>query len=129
MTMNSKKGTPFTAAAEVHPAMVDPNDAKEVTIPFCVLASGDEDKEAVKGFGENLTTKKHVETFGDQVHVSYTTYMLSARLSNHGEGLDGCSRRPFEAKSGRRIPAWLQDLARFLVSGWLLSLATHSNIS
>ena len=48
--------------------MVDPNDAKSITVPLCMLASGDEDPEAVKKFGENLTKDKHIETFGDQVH-------------------------------------------------------------
>ena len=48
--------------------MVDPNDAKGINIPFCCLASGDEDKDAVKGFEENLKVPKHVETFPDQIH-------------------------------------------------------------
>ena len=34
-----------------------------------MLASGDEDADAVKAFGNNLTAAdKHIETFGDQVH-------------------------------------------------------------
>ena len=48
--------------------MVDPEDAKGFTIPVCMLPSGDEDKDAVKGFQENLKVENHVETFGDQVH-------------------------------------------------------------
>lgn len=48
--------------------MVDPADAKGIKIPLCMLASGDEDANAVKAFGENLTSGKHIETFGDQVH-------------------------------------------------------------
>lgn len=48
--------------------MVDPNDAKGIAVPFCMLASGDEDAEAVKGFEKELKVPKHVETFGDQVH-------------------------------------------------------------
>ncbi len=48
--------------------MVDPNDAKNITVPLCMLASGDEDAEAVKKFGEALTTDKHIETFSDQIH-------------------------------------------------------------
>ena len=68
MSLTSQSGTVFSAAAEVHPAMVDPEDAKGFKIPVCMLASGDEDKEAVKGFGEALTVPKHIETFGDQVH-------------------------------------------------------------
>ena len=48
--------------------MVDPNDAKEIAVPLCMLASKDEDAEAVKGFEKELKGKKHVETFSDQVH-------------------------------------------------------------
>lgn len=68
MSLTSQSGTFFSAAAGVHPAMVDPNDAKGITIPLCMLASGDEDKEAVKKFEEALNVPKHVETFADQVH-------------------------------------------------------------
>ena len=58
----------FSAAAEVHPAMVDPNDAEKVKIPFILLASKDEPADDVKAFGEKLTGVKHIETFGDQIH-------------------------------------------------------------
>lgn len=68
VSLTSQSGTPFAAGAEVHPAMVDANDAKGITIPLCMLASGDESAEDVKAFKENLKTANHVETFGDQVH-------------------------------------------------------------
>lgn len=68
VSLTSQSGTSFTAAAEVHPAMVDPNDAKGITIPLCMLASKDEDRDAVKKFEEELKVPKHVETFDDQVH-------------------------------------------------------------
>lgn len=48
--------------------MVDPNDAKGITIPLCMLASGDENADAVKGFKENLQVKNFVDTYSDQVH-------------------------------------------------------------
>lgn len=48
--------------------MVDPKDAEGITVPMCMLASKDEDKDAVKKFEEALKVEKHVETFGDQVH-------------------------------------------------------------
>ena len=50
--------------------MVDPKDGEAITIPICMLASGDEDKEAVAAFEKSLKVKNHVETFQDQVHVS-----------------------------------------------------------
>ncbi|UKZ81140.1 hypothetical protein TrVFT333_008910 [Trichoderma virens FT-333] len=59
---------PFTAAASAHPAMVDPADAEGLTIPFALLASGDENPEDVKKFEENLKVPHHVETFADQIH-------------------------------------------------------------
>ncbi|MCJ1248200.1 hypothetical protein MMC30_005417 [Trapelia coarctata] len=68
VSLTAQSGTPFSAAAEVHPAMVDPKDAERITVPVCMLASKDEDPEAVKGFETNLKVASHVETFGDQVH-------------------------------------------------------------
>jgi len=66
--LTAQSGTPFSAVAEVHPAMVDPKDAEGIKVPMCMLASGDEDAEAVKKFGENLKETSHIETFGDQIH-------------------------------------------------------------
>lgn len=68
MVLASKEGTPFSAVAEAHPSMVVAKDAEEIKIPVCVLASKDENPADVKAFEEALTGKKHVETFGDQVH-------------------------------------------------------------
>jgi len=64
----STDSTPFTAAAECHPAMVVPSDAENIKIPLCMLASGDEDVEDVKKFEANLKGEKYVETFPDQIH-------------------------------------------------------------
>ncbi|CRK14971.1 hypothetical protein BN1708_017341, partial [Verticillium longisporum] len=59
---------PFKAAASIHPAMVDPEDAKGVKVPFILLASKEEPDEAVGKFEEALQVAKHVETFKDQIH-------------------------------------------------------------
>jgi len=64
----STDSTPFKAAAECHPAMVDPSEAEKIKIPLCMLASKDEPEEDVKKFEANLKGEKHVETFGDQIH-------------------------------------------------------------
>jgi len=56
------------AAAQVHPAMLDPADAHKITIPFATLASGDEKQADVEAFGENLKGEKLVETFADHTH-------------------------------------------------------------
>ncbi|KAK1701442.1 dienelactone hydrolase [Colletotrichum godetiae] len=59
---------PFKVAAEIHPAMVEPEDAKGIKIPLIMLASQDEPEEDVKKFEANLNVTKHVETFKDQIH-------------------------------------------------------------
>lgn len=43
--MASQEGTIFKAGAQTHPSLVDPEDAKLVTIPQIVLRSKDENKE------------------------------------------------------------------------------------
>ncbi|KAI9647917.1 hypothetical protein NHQ30_004306 [Ciborinia camelliae] len=48
VTLASQEGTIFKAGAQAHPSLVDPEDAKLVTIPQVVLLSKDEDKEALK---------------------------------------------------------------------------------
>ncbi len=60
--------TEFKAVAECHPAMLDAADGKHVSIPIAVLASRDEDADALAAFRANLGVKHHVETFGDQTH-------------------------------------------------------------
>merc|ERR1712000_557928 len=56
----STSSTPFKAAAECHPAMVDPSEAEGIKIPLCMLASNDELKEDVEKFEKNLKGEKHV---------------------------------------------------------------------
>ena len=58
----------FKAAVQCHPAMVDPNDAKAVTIPMAVLASKDEDPTAVDQYSKNLKVANYTETFPTQIH-------------------------------------------------------------
>jgi dienelactone hydrolase len=58
----------FKAAAQAHPAMVDPNDAKQVKVPMALLASKDESVDAVNAYKENLTVPKLFETFPTQIH-------------------------------------------------------------
>ncbi|KAG9666328.1 alpha/beta-hydrolase, partial [Aureobasidium melanogenum] len=61
-------GTPFKAAAEVHPSMIDPNDAPGIKIPIAILTSGDENTDDVKNFVDALKVPHYSETFADQVH-------------------------------------------------------------
>jgi len=64
----SQAGTPFKAAAICHPAMIDPKDASNVTIPMLMIPSKDEDKSEVEKYETALTVPKQVEWFPDQIH-------------------------------------------------------------
>ena len=66
--VTSTSDTQFKAAAECHPAMVDPADAEKIKVPLCLLASKDENVDEIKKFEANLTGSKHVEIFDDQIH-------------------------------------------------------------
>ncbi|WDK17900.1 dienelactone hydrolase [Colletotrichum graminicola] len=66
--VTSGEGNPFKVGAEIHPAMVEADDAKGIKIPLIMLASKDEPEEDVKKFESNLSVAKHVEIFKDQIH-------------------------------------------------------------
>ncbi|QSZ30782.1 hypothetical protein DSL72_000340 [Monilinia vaccinii-corymbosi] len=68
VTLASREGTAFKAGAQAHPSLVDPEDAKLVTIPQIVLLSKDENTEQCKAYEDNLRVGKYFETFDDQVH-------------------------------------------------------------
>lgn len=79
------KDTPFVAAAAVHPAMIDAKDAPPLAIPICILASGDEDQDALKAFEKKIKIEGcHIETFDDQVHG-----WMSARADLESERVRG----------------------------------------
>jgi hypothetical protein len=48
--------------------MIDPSDAGKIKIPLALLASKDEDADAVAEFEKALTVNNHVEIFKDQIH-------------------------------------------------------------
>ena len=58
----------FKAGVQCHPAMVDPNDAKAVTVPFATLASKDEDPAAIDAYSKSLQVPSYTETFSTQIH-------------------------------------------------------------
>lgn len=78
VNLSSQSGTVFKAAAACHPAMVDPADAPGITIPYAMLPSKGEDKEAVKKWQEAVKVKNIVEWFPDQEHG-----FMAARLVYH----------------------------------------------
>ena len=51
--------------------MVDAADAPSIGVPYIMLPSKDEDANAVKEFQSKLSVPNQVETFPDQVHVSF----------------------------------------------------------
>lgn len=65
---SGKDNKTFKSAVQCHPAMVDPNDAKQVNIPMAMLASKDEVADDVQAFKANLQVPNHVETFPTQIH-------------------------------------------------------------
>ncbi|KAK5045573.1 hypothetical protein LTR84_009191 [Exophiala bonariae] len=64
----SQAGTPFKAAASCHPAMVDPKDAPNITIPILSIPSKDEDKSAMDQYEAALKVPNKVEWYHDQIH-------------------------------------------------------------
>ena len=48
--------------------MIDPKDAEPISIPYCVLASKDEDANDVQGFVDNLKGPKFSETYPEMPH-------------------------------------------------------------
>lgn len=68
MSVTSGVDTPWKVAAQCHPAFVDAEDAKKITIPMCLLASNEEEAKDVEAFDKALTVDKHVETFESQIH-------------------------------------------------------------
>lgn len=48
--------------------MIDPSEAEKISVPYILLASGEESDEEVKKFEDKLSVPHHVETFSDQLH-------------------------------------------------------------
>ncbi|KAJ1028610.1 hypothetical protein NDA16_001776 [Ustilago loliicola] len=62
------EGTKFASVAQVHPAMVDPEDAKKLTVPIANFPSGDEPKEDVDKFQQEVQKKDFAK---DSVYKLY----------------------------------------------------------
>ncbi len=46
--VTSASSNPFTVAAAAHPAMIDPTRAEKVSVPFILLASGEDPVDTVR---------------------------------------------------------------------------------
>lgn len=67
-SLSAGKDSIFKAAVQCHPAMLDPKEAEDVTIPMALLASMDEDKDEVERYKNNLKVPNHIETWPTQIH-------------------------------------------------------------
>ncbi|KAI9663244.1 MAG: hypothetical protein M1821_008292 [Bathelium mastoideum] len=68
VALTTQQGTPFSAGAAAHPAMVDPNDAKSASVPIALLPSKDESKDDVAAWEKEMKQKHLVKWYDDQVH-------------------------------------------------------------
>ncbi|KAJ4393338.1 hypothetical protein N0V93_002546 [Gnomoniopsis smithogilvyi] len=64
----SARNNPFSISAAPHPAMIDPTGADKISVPYIMIASGEEPAEAVKEVQDRLKAPHQVEIFPDQVH-------------------------------------------------------------
>ena len=68
VAFTTQAGTEFKVAASCHPAMVDPNDAKNAAVPTVMLPSKDEPKDDVAAWEKEMKQKHLVKWYPDQVH-------------------------------------------------------------
>lgn len=100
VNLSSFEGSLFKVAAAAHPAMVAGDDAKQVTIPYAMLPSQDEDKEEVGKWEKNIKTEHIVEFFPDQVCLftcpRASIIMRSSDMCITDPRLDGSSWRSLQ---------------------------------
>ncbi|KAH8705228.1 putative dienelactone hydrolase [Talaromyces proteolyticus] len=58
----------FVVAVQTSPARIDPEEAKNVSVPMALLSSGDEDADLIAKFADNLHSDKLLEVFSTQIH-------------------------------------------------------------
>lgn len=66
--VTSASSNPFAVAAAAHPALIDPTGAEKISVPYILLASGEDPADTIKEFESKLKVPHYVETFADQVH-------------------------------------------------------------
>ncbi|KAF7937861.1 uncharacterized protein EAE97_007657 [Botrytis byssoidea] len=79
IAITSGANSPWKVSAQLHPGMMDVEDAGKIAIPHVVLASEEERKD-MDAYEKELKVEKYVETFKDQVHG-----FLSARADLEDE--------------------------------------------
>ncbi|KXT00853.1 hypothetical protein AC578_963 [Pseudocercospora eumusae] len=69
VAVTSGENSPWKVGIQTSPAMLEPEDAKKVTVPMLVLASKDEPKDKTQAFAEELkVAEKKVEIFESSIH-------------------------------------------------------------
>lgn len=83
INLASQDDSLFKAGASCHPAMVDPEDAAKLTIPFAILPSKDEDDKTVEEWKKRAAQPVVVEKFPDQVHGFMAARYVSPSVSSY----------------------------------------------
>ncbi|KAJ5318754.1 Alpha/Beta hydrolase protein [Penicillium brevicompactum] len=82
--ITSNEEIPFAIAAICHPAMIDPSEAENISIPFMLLAASKDPTEDMKKFKSQLKIPHHIEIFTDQVHdwMAARTNLSNSHIRN-----------------------------------------------
>jgi dienelactone hydrolase len=82
VTLLSADASPFVASAQCHPAMLDPEDAKKLTIPHFCLATKDEDPVAVEKFKEAVEANENIRAKSTVIRWEGTFHGFMAARAN-----------------------------------------------
>ncbi|KAI5778700.1 dienelactone hydrolase [Geopyxis carbonaria] len=104
----SGAGCPFVGSAQIHPAMMDAEDAAKLTVPHFVLATKDEDAETtekVRGIIENhqdeaVRTKSQVMRWEGTFHG-----FMAARVD-----LKDAESKAYYEKGYKKLVHWLKEV-------------------
>ena len=79
------QGSPFKAFARVHPAFVQPQDAKQLTVPVATFRSGEEPEDVMRSFHETALSNEDIATnsvFGEYHDLHHGFAGARADLGN-----------------------------------------------
>ena len=99
------QGSPFKAFAQVHPTFVQPQDAKQLTVPVATFRSGEEPEDVMRSFHETALSNEDIATnsvFGEY-HDFTTASLAPVPIS---------ATRPTRLPSRTCTSAWPSSLPR-----------------
>ena len=79
------QGSPFKAFAQVHPTFVQPQDAKQLTVPVATFRSGEEPEDVMRSFHETALSNEDIATnsvFGEYHDLHHGFAGARADLGN-----------------------------------------------